>query len=109
MSLPIVISQRAEQDLILQYQWYAEHAGVDVAERYLAAVDQALRLVAAQPSLGIRRRFEQKELLEIRSLPVSNAFAKHLIFYRAKEVLSLERVIHGARDLPRRLLEDPQT
>ena len=25
-------------DAELQYQWYAEHAGWDVAERYLAAI-----------------------------------------------------------------------
>jgi plasmid stabilization system protein ParE len=35
-------------------------------------------------------------------------FGVHLIFYRADdEVLGIERILHRARDLPRRLLEPP--
>lgn len=33
MSLEISITRRAEQDMTLQYRWYLENAGMDVAER----------------------------------------------------------------------------
>ena len=41
--------------------------------------------------------------------PSAGAFGIHLIFYRcAEKELSIERVMHGARDIPRRILEPPQ-
>ncbi len=107
MKLPISISARAEQDLAIQYQWYVKHAGADVAERYLAAFDEAIHELAVRPDIGVRRRFESDELQGMRSSPVAGAFHKHLIFYREADSLSIERVMHGARDLPRRLLEEP--
>lgn len=93
--------------MTLQYQWYLEHAGFDIAERYLAAVDEAVLNLSSQPDLGITRHFKSAELQGMRSSPAAGAFDKHLIFYRASDILSIERVMHGARDLPRRLLEEP--
>jgi plasmid stabilization system protein ParE len=41
---------------------------------------------------------------------VTAPFAAHLVFYRLLgEQLSIERVMHGARDLPRRLMELPES
>jgi toxin ParE1/3/4 len=109
MSLRAGISGRAEADLTHQYRWYLENAGVDVAERFLAGFDATVKKLAGQPGLGQRRRFRAKELAGIRSFPVSGHFRVHLIFYRSSgDVLSIERVMHGARDLPRRLLEPPE-
>lgn len=62
MKLPISISARAEQDLAIQYQWYVKHAGADVAERYLAAFDEAIHELAVRPDIGVRPRFESEEL-----------------------------------------------
>jgi len=107
MSLPIVIAARAEQDMTLQYQWYLRNADAGVAERYLGAVDGAIHRIASQPDIGMPRRFHATELQGIRSFPANGAFGKHLIFYRAAECLSIERIMHGARDLPRRLTEEP--
>ena len=39
-------------DAELQYQWYAEHAGWEVAERYLAAIAGTCALIERQPLLG---------------------------------------------------------
>lgn len=93
--------------MTLQYQWYLMRAGFDIAERYLQAVDEAVHALAAQPGLGMPRHFQSQELQDIRSAPACGAFDKHLIFYRATETLSIERVMHGVRDLPRRLLDEP--
>jgi plasmid stabilization system protein ParE len=81
MSLPIVISERAERDMALQYQWYLEHAGLEIAERYLLAVDEAVHALSSQPDLGIIRHFQSAELQNIRSSQAHGAFDKHLIFY----------------------------
>jgi toxin ParE1/3/4 len=107
MSLPIVISQRAERDIAFQYEWYLNQAGLEFAERYLLAVDQTIRNLAEHPDFGIKRHFQSPELAGIRSSLVRGAFQKHLVFYRADSELSIVRVMHGARDLPNRLTEDP--
>ncbi len=41
---------------------------------------------------------------------VVTQFSAHLVFYKfAGTEVSIERVMHGVRDLPRRLLEEPAT
>jgi plasmid stabilization system protein ParE len=75
----------------------------------LAGFDASVKKLARQPGLGRTRKFRAKELTGIRSFPVSGRFGVHLIFYRSSgDILSIERVMHGARDLPRRLLEPPE-
>ncbi len=107
MSLPIVIAHRAEQDMALQFRWYLENADGEVAECYLRAIDQTIQRLASYPDIGLRRHFQSTELAGIRSFQAARPFNKHLIFYQAKDQLSIERVMHGARDLPRRFLEEP--
>lgn len=107
MSLPVSIALRAEQDMTLQYRWYLENAGMDIAEKYLAAVDQTIHRLTEQPELGTRRHFAAPELAQIRSIQIMRPFAQHLLFYWFGDSLLIERVMHGARDLPQRLLEEP--
>ncbi len=108
MSLEVSIALRAEQDLLLQYRWYLENADLDVAERYLLAVHETILRVAEWPGVGCHRRFRSPELTHIRSIQVKRPFDCHLLFYMESDTLRIERVMHGARDLPNRLLEDPE-
>jgi len=108
MSLEVSIAQRAEQDLLVQYRWYLENADFDVAERYLLAVHETILRVAEWPGVGCRRHFRAPELAHIRSIQVKRPFGCHLLFYMESDTLRIERVMHGARDLPNRLLEDPE-
>ena len=102
------ISGRAEADVTSQYRWYLSNAGEQVAERFLAAFDSTVQRLAESPDLGRSRRFRDQELVGLRSLAVRGRFGSHLIFYRHSEAgVSVERVMHGARDLPQRLLEAP--
>ena len=109
MSLEVCIALRAEQDMTLQYRWYLDNADSDVAERYLLAVNETILRIAEWPGLGCRRHFKAPELTNIRSIRVTPPFDHHLLFYMEGHALSIERVMHGARDLPNRLLEDPET
>jgi len=97
-------------DFELQAAWYVREADVEVARRYLHALDATLQLLRIQPGLGRTRRFRHPQLKGIRSFRVSPPFDQHLIFYRFdRSTLYAERVVHGMRDLPRRLLEPPET
>ena len=104
------IAGRAEADLAHQYRWYLDNAGVKIAERFLEAFDGTVARIAKHPKLGRPRLFRAPELAGMRSLAVGGSFGVHLIFYRTTRTeLSIERVMHGARDLPRRLLESPES
>ena len=88
--------------------WYDRAAGWEIAERYLQAVAATLVRLAEVPTLGNGTSFDALELSGLRCRHVERPFHKHLIFYRCREtILSSERAVHGARDLPRRLLQTP--
>ena len=108
MSREVSLSLRAEQDITLQYRWYLKNADSDIAEAYLQAVHETILRIAEWPSIGCPRRFRAPELSGIRSIPVKKPFGCHLLFYLQSETLRIERIMHGARDLPKRLREDPE-
>lgn len=106
MSRQIRKPEQFVSDFSHQFQWYERKAGWDVAWQYLLAVDRTLEKLARFPDLGRLRHFPQPELRGIRSRTVEPPFHRHLIFYRFDETtVEAWRLIHGARDLPRRLLE----
>ena len=94
------------RDFALLALWYVREAGPETARRYREAVDSTLSLLAAQPGLGRVRQFTHPRLKEVRSYAVERPFNRLLIFYRLRgdELLAV-RLMHGARDLPRRLAE----
>lgn len=101
--------QRADEfnaDFDQQYRWYVEQAGEELAERFLRAVADTLPMLAERPDLGRRRKFRHPMLRGLRSFQAERPFQKILIFYRVNEnILQAWRLMHGARDLPRRLAE----
>jgi toxin ParE1/3/4 len=95
-------------DMLKQVDWYREKASPEVAEGYINAVEATLQSLAKTPGLGRPRFPSWPELAGIRSWRVERPYQRHLIFYRFdEESLVAERIIHGARDLPRRLLRSP--
>jgi toxin ParE1/3/4 len=93
-------------DFAMQVLYYLREAGEDVARNFHFAVDSTLRMLCGQPGLGRLRRFKHPKLQGLRSFPVERPFQRIVIFYRADEVtLQAVRIMHGARDLPRRLVE----
>jgi toxin ParE1/3/4 len=102
------VSEAARQDLAAQYEWYAGKAGTDIAERYLASFRHTVDLLTSQPEAGALRKFRSPRLRDIRSLQVAAPFRAHLVFYRMEgDHLVVFRVLHGMRDLSRRLSEPP--
>jgi toxin ParE1/3/4 len=94
--------------MIKQVDWYREKAGPEIAEGYINAIEATLQSLARTPGLGRPRFPRHKKLAGIRSWRVEPPYHRHLIFYRFdEELLMAERVIHGSRNLPRRLLQPP--
>lgn len=110
MSIELRRSETFVGDFENAYQWYFDEAGGAVARRFLDSVWRAMELLTVRPGIGKVRRFRHPGLRGIRSYGVPAPFQAHLIFYRySKKELSIERLMHGRRDLPRRLLEPPST
>ena len=108
MSLGIRQSDYFWADLLRQVDYYRDHAGPEVAERYVDAVEATLQELANTPGLGRPRFRDWPELAGIRTWRVQKPYHRHLIFYRHDDkTLTAECVVHGARDLPRRLLQSP--
>ena len=81
-------------------------ASVDVANRFLDAIESAYEQLAKMPQLGSRYRTTNPALEHVRKWRVPD-FPNHLIFYRPiKSGVEVVRVLHGARGLGRLLDED---
>ena len=108
MSLKIRRSDWFIADLEHYAAWYQSQASWEVAQQYLRAVSTTLAQLAEMPGMGRPARFSGPVLEDLRLYLVEHPFQKHLIFYRHDAAtLYVERAIHGARDLPRRLTQLP--
>jgi len=92
-------------DLERQFEWYALNADWEIAERYLDAVEATVNLLDRHPRLGPPGGFQHPRLRDWRFFVAFRPFNKHVLFYEiiGDEVV-MRRVMHGQRDLPRRLL-----
>jgi plasmid stabilization system protein ParE len=109
MSLLIRRSDWFIGDLEHYAAWYQSEASWEVAQSYLRAVSATLTFVANMPGVGRAARFSSPALRDLRFCLVERPFQKHLMFYRHDETtLYVERVIHGSRDLQRRLTQPPE-
>jgi plasmid stabilization system protein ParE len=101
--------QRADDfwgDFARQVDWYRDEASPEIARRFVDAVEATLNELLQQPEIGRARFRNWPELAGVRSFRVAKPFHRFLVFYRADgSTLYAERLIHGGRDLPRRLLE----
>lgn len=108
MKCSVVRSAEFRADLAEQAEWYVDQGGFELAERYGAAVVQTLARLALDPFAGRVRSFHAKRLKGLRSVTVTRPFHVHIVFYRVEcDVIQIFRMMHGARDLPRRLQRLP--
>jgi len=92
--------EAAKRDLIREWVWYAENASLEVADRFLSAVESTLDLLATQPESVTPFLARKTELRGMRRFPVSDGFEKILLFYfPLQDGVDLVRVAHGSRDL----------
>jgi toxin ParE1/3/4 len=106
MSLVLQKADVFREDFALRALWYVREAGAEVARRFQKSVDATLHQLCAHPELGRKRSFRHPKLRSLRSFRVERPFNRIVIFYRVSgDKLEAVRLIHGTRDLPRRLAE----
>jgi toxin ParE1/3/4 len=90
---------RARLDLLEQFVYLAENAGVEVAERYFTAVDETCARLVAQPHSGTSYDSGMENLAGLRRVLVKD-FDNYLLFYMPRAGgIEIIRVLHGARDI----------
>lgn len=108
MTLFIRKSPFFHTDVTQRFGWYFDKAGAEIAWQFFTAVDVTLLKLSGRPDLGRPRHFRNPLLKDVRSFQLVRPFQKVLVFYRhTSDELIAERLIHGSRDLPRRLIEPP--
>jgi plasmid stabilization system protein ParE len=106
MNLAVQKAPLFQGDVTNQFAWYFDQAGEEIAWRFFATVDLTLLKLSRQPDLGRLRHFRHPSLQGLRSLQVDPLFNRLPVFYRHTQTeVVAERLMHGARDLPRRLAE----
>jgi toxin ParE1/3/4 len=97
----LLFSDAAVADVVEQFDWFNEQAGIRVAARWERAVTSTLFRLLRNPRTGALCHFAAEELRDLRRVPIAG-FSKHLLFYRYRhKSLFVIRIVHGARDLER--------
>jgi|SRR5215211_630938 len=108
MSLRVDYAPWFDADIHFRVAWYIEQGGPQVSEDFISAIEATIQKLKKHPSHGRRRYPKDPELSTVYSVLLDRPFHKHILYYRfTADTLILERLIHGARDLPRRLRESP--
>ena len=109
MSLRVVYTDDFPADVAAQARWYFRQRDEALALEYARAVEATLEFLAEHPHLGTLCAYPEPQLAGLRFYLVEKPFHRHLIHYRISgEELVAFRVVPGARDLPRRLLDPPE-
>lgn len=88
----------ARRDLVEQFMYLAEEAGLDTAERFLASAEASFNDLARQPMIGAPLRLGHPDLVSMRKWRINN-FESNLIFYIPhSDGVTIVRVLHAARD-----------
>lgn len=90
--------QSAERDLVEHYVYLAEHAGIEIAERFLSNADESFDELSRHPEMGAPLSLRSPKLAGLRKWQVSG-FDNLLIFYMPRGAgVSIVRVLHASRD-----------
>ncbi len=101
---PVVLRKRAQHDIDEAVGYYLAEAGPTVALAFVDALEDARRSIGELPAISSPRYALE---LDIPGLRVRSAGRfPYLIFYVERETeIEVWRVLHGARDIPSRMME----
>jgi toxin ParE1/3/4 len=100
------VRPQADQDVDGITEYYAREANVDVAIRFLTALEETYDRLRRHPLSGTTVDVVAARLVGLRFVFVRD-FESYLVFYMGSEaVVDVVRVLHGARDLPHLLDDD---
>jgi plasmid stabilization system protein ParE len=96
----LVLTELADGDLAVIANYLASEAGIAVAERYVAAFDDLLSKLIDFPGIGTRRPALGDDV----RIGVVSPYIVIYAFDASADVITVLRVIHGRRDITRKLI-----
>lgn len=97
--LPVIRRWQAREDIDATVQHCMDETGPQLALRFVAALEQAMRHVASFPDSGSPRYARLMDHAGLRSWRVKTF--PYLVFYVAGSAqIDVWRVLHGERDIP---------
>ena len=95
----LIVRSSAHLDVISQAEYFAEHSGNALANRFFESLEATYDALLRRPMLGKPTRIEALRTDAVREFPVKG-FERYIVFYRSiREGIEILRVLHGARDL----------
>ena len=91
--MKLFIQSAAENDILIQFEWYAKKGLFDIARRFRAAVNEAVDAVTATPAAGAPRHIDNPRLTGMRTWRV-NGFDDFQVYY-----LGIIRVLEDREDV----------
>ncbi len=103
---PVVLRERAQNDINDAIEHYLTEAGSAVTLTFVDALEDVLREIGLRPKSGSPRYAHELDIPGLRFRTVGRF--PYLIFYIEREAeVDVWRVLHGARDVPGRMFERP--
>ncbi len=95
----LFIQGAAEQDILLQVEWYARKGLPEIARRFHGAVVDGIDALVAMPSAAPPEPTGNPRLTGLRKWPVAG-FDEFWVYYLVREeLLIVVRVLHDKRDV----------
>jgi len=96
---PVIASRRAVRDIEEAVDHYLAEADIEIAQRFIDAVETAFDLIARQPGIGSLRYAHELQTPGLRNWGPSE-FPQLLFYVVSNDAIDVLRVLHGARDIP---------
>jgi toxin ParE1/3/4 len=94
----VTLRHAARRDLVEQFVYLAENAGLEMAQRFLTSAEASFNDLAQQPQMGAPLKLKHPDLPHVRKWRVKG-FDNHLVFYEPRpDGVSVVRVLHAASD-----------
>lgn len=93
------IQRSARDDILRQYGYFLDLESADLADRFLAAVNDAIDRIEINPGAGSPRYFSNPGLVGLRSRRVDGFDDLRVYYLIRDDVLTIIRVLHNRRDL----------
>ncbi len=104
MAKLVRLRRLAADDVDATVSYLTSEAGDDVADRFVTALERALRHIARHPHSGSLRFSYELDVPELRAWPLAGF--PYVVFYvEAVEEIDVWRVLHSRRDIPSTLAD----
>lgn len=99
MASPVVLREKASDDVDGIVAYYLSEAGGEVALQFIDVLEEAIGKLGRHPLIGSLRYSYELDLPELRSWSIRGF--PYVVFYVARsDVVDVWRVLHAKRDLP---------